>query len=677
MEIRHTHLGTQQAPDIVVPLNYLIDDIDIDWVSTLLGLDRLDGQRREFLTSLDTIDVTASPGSGKTALVVAKIAILAQKWDRAAQGICALSHTNVAREEIQLKLTQTIEGARLLHYPHYIDTIHGFVNRFLAIPWLSSHGYSITAIDNDIATAALRRLLGSGIYRVESFPTRRYRELSSVRIFSIDMSDPLRGSDFPAGPHSESYKLVTVALKKRILQGIFRHDEMLLFGEALLAQHPEVASVLRRRFPFVLLDEMQDTSASQAGILDLIFDPKYSGIVIQRVGDPNQAIYDDAESSGSSTFPDTQRSLITLSNSFRFDVSIATLAAGMAARPVALGGLVGVRRTQDARAFEHTIFVSPDDNVTRALPAYGDLVCRMFDDDVLERGPAVTAVGEVHRPKDDVLPGSSKYPGTVSHYWPGYSAVVTTRSVVPAALIDCIRKARAMVLAGHRVSEAIDVVASGVIGAVNRSAGSVVLRQGSRPHRSLSLALAGRDDLRRRYEDVLVRFVLDGVELTRQTWATLVGEFRKLVNSFVDSPSEVLTELLAWKSGGADYVLSASADPVNVFRAESDGRRIDIRVSSIHAVKGQTHLATLVVDTFNYELLFKTLLPWLTGARVGVPARTSERDVRRLRMAYVAMTRPSHLLCLALPQRSLGDGPERDDNVRKLQELGWTVVELD
>ena len=48
--------------------------------------------------------VQACPGSGKTTTLVAKLAILADRIPNDGRGICVLSHTNVAREEIEKKL---------------------------------------------------------------------------------------------------------------------------------------------------------------------------------------------------------------------------------------------------------------------------------------------------------------------------------------------------------------------------------------------------------------------------------------------------------------------------------------------------------------------------------------------------------------------------------------------
>jgi len=135
-----------------------ITDAAIPWVCGVLGLPATafsgpDGQdpRLPVLKSLSTLDIEACPGSGKTTLLVAKLAILGGRWAEGRKGLCVLSHTNVARREIERSLGSTAEGQRLLSYPHFIGTIHGFVNEFLAIPWLRSNGYPIEMIDDEMA----------------------------------------------------------------------------------------------------------------------------------------------------------------------------------------------------------------------------------------------------------------------------------------------------------------------------------------------------------------------------------------------------------------------------------------------------------------------------------------------------------------------------------------------
>jgi hypothetical protein len=74
---------------------------------------------------------------------------------------------------------------------------------------------------------------------------------------------------------------------------------------------------------------------------------------------------------------------------------------------------------------------------------------------------------------------------------------------------------------------------------------------------------------------------------------------------------------------------------------------VRIKVGSIHSVKGETHLATLVLDTHYKGSHLTRIKDWLTGARSGLTVNKPELR-KSLKQHYVAVTRPSHLLCLAM-----------------------------
>lgn len=128
-----------------------ITDEDIRWAEAILGKDiHFDEEHIKVIKCLESKDVQAFPGSGKTTALVAKLAILAKKWLASFQGICVLSHTNVAREEIEKRLGATEVGRKILSYPHFVGTFQAFFDNFIAIPWLRSKGYPVNLVDNDI-----------------------------------------------------------------------------------------------------------------------------------------------------------------------------------------------------------------------------------------------------------------------------------------------------------------------------------------------------------------------------------------------------------------------------------------------------------------------------------------------------------------------------------------------
>ena len=664
--------------DLVEP----IDDEDVEWVCRTLRLRDLDAPRRDFLTSIDSIDVSACPGSGKTTLVVAKLAILARNWKSRTRGICVLSHTNVARKEIEERLSGTEVGHLLLGYPHYIDTIHGFVNQFLAIPWLLSHGHALTAIDNDMTTAIRYRLMGKDRYKVEAFLEKRNQSVEGLRLKTVDFDDPLGDSGFPAGRHTPTYQIAARVLGKAARLGYFCHDEMLLLGEALLRENPEVASILPHRFPFVLLDEMQDTSVRQGKIIESAL-PLSRVTSVQRVGDPNQAIFEDDEAAASGPpFPDPARRLLGLPDSFRFDSSIASHATRLAVKPVGPSGLRGVRVQSPGESDDRNlIFAFPGDDTSRVIPAFAAHAAAVMDAAQVENG-SVVAIGEVHRLKEDVKPGDPKFPATVCHYWDGYQPNAASTASQPPELVSRMRAARAL-MTGGRSAEAVDTIATGLARIANIRSGDPIVRLGSRPHRSLERKLAGSPTGLAAYRSVILD-AAPGSEDSEAQWAKTADAARLTVRILLDAPpAKIDDSSLEWIPATADDGDGTSEYPPgpNIYRVPVGDRTIDVRMSSIHAVKGETHFATLVMETFYHKHALKSLLPWLLGERQGAQALRGGKlsgplELRRLRMNYVALTRSTHVVCLAVPKKALeiaGGGASLDS---RLEAQGWRIREI-
>jgi len=78
----------------------------------------------------------------------------------------------------------------------------------------------------------------------------------------------------------------------------------------------------------------------------------------------------------------------------------------------------------------------------------------------------------------------------------------------------------------------------------------------------------------------------------------------------------------------------------NVQRIPAGGRVIEVQMGSIHAVKGETHFATLVLETHNHKHSLKSLIPWLledaSGPRDARAKPVGPQQSKRLRLYYVA-----------------------------------------
>ena len=186
-------------------------------------------------------------------------------------------------------------------------------------------------------------------------------------------------------------------------------------------------------------------------------------------------------------------------------------------------------------------------------------------------------------------------------------------------------------------------------------------------------------DARDRYLDFVANFALSGNALSKKEWdkrwRKIVLSVGKAVSGGALSGPDV-ESFLDWKDS-VDLPLSPSDDPRssdNIYRYSKEGKQVAIRVASIHLVKGETHTATLILDTFWYKRNMEELRPWLNGNNIGGDSATQHQKIR-LKVHYVAMTRPTHLLCLAMKRSTHENGEgELDQNlIEELERHGWSV----
>ena len=228
----------------------------------------------------------AVPGNGKTTLLAAKIALLSRNWTSRAQGVCVISHTNAARHEVEKELLNHATASAFLSYPHFIGTVTGFVNKYIALPYLRGLGWGIQQIDDDAFEAAAWRRLGGKRNLLIRTKMKRGAFSNQVRTWVVNLE---LASDFDCvtdrppvrlkvrllkgqhGPSTDCGRELEELKAELVNDGLFRFGDMTTLAFKALDAYPSLANRLRQRFPLVLLDEAQDTNGPQLKLLDRIF----------------------------------------------------------------------------------------------------------------------------------------------------------------------------------------------------------------------------------------------------------------------------------------------------------------------------------------------------------------------------------------------------------------------
>lgn len=654
----------------------LIREGDVSWAAALMGLGPdgfapvgEDDSRLRAMLRLDTVDFEACPGSGKTTLLVAKLAVLAMRWPHRQQGICVLSHTNAARNEISAKLSNSAAGSALTRYPHFVGTIHSFVNEYLALPWLRSKGIEVRCVDTQIAL--LKR------WHMLPFKTRIALQKSHLTPAVLIYTNPdhTGGNKGKFAPHTPTYQAIVAASRAVSEQGYFCFDEMFVWAKELLDQRPETAADLRQRFPLIFVDEAQDNSEAQSALLHRIFCAGEVPSRRQRFGDSNQAIYASPNQTAADTDRFPSAVVHPMPRSYRFGQDLADHVKGLGVTPQPLiGAGPPTRIGTDPKA--PAIFLFDDASVQSVLSRYGAHLIDMFDAPALERG-VFTAVAGVHD-----LDENGRVPHAMGHYVPSYDPACARKETAPASFAQYLARARFETVGSGNSDKLVNATASALLAASELAGGNHSRIARKSPHRRINDLLAD-GHARANYLALQEIILTNQGNIAPAVWAAEAFPHVEAVVKQLSGAAALGTDVVRFLAAQQPEAILAGevanlARSDNLFAYPADAPQVRIRLGSIHSVKGETHTATLVLDSFFHNHQLSELKPWVLGAKSGGstinkkgnPVFEGPRILGRLKLHYVAMTRPTHLLCLAMRKDAFGEG-----ELETLMGRGWAVID--
>lgn len=236
----------------------------------------------------------ACPGSGKTEVVGIKAAYEIAEWKNYFSGIAVLSFTKNASKEIADRIKK-FGGTNATQHPHFIGTIDSWLHGYILHPFAhKATGYkgknqdkSYRLIDNEEKYDFLIPFKTTISY--QPYPTDAW-----VNDYYFECSEPL-------GLQSQSRYLDLTAIdptaktaleenKKKFLKaGLATYADAEFLCYYLLKRNPSILANLVKRFSIIIIDECQDLSSNQLEILKLL---TQAGSVIHFVGDNNQSIYE-------------------------------------------------------------------------------------------------------------------------------------------------------------------------------------------------------------------------------------------------------------------------------------------------------------------------------------------------------------------------------------------------
>lgn len=666
--------------------------------------------------------VQACPGSGKTTTLLAKLIILANKMPLPeGKGICVLTHTNVAIDEIKAKLGTNADV--LFRYPNFFGTIQTFLHKYVTAAALHYfYGSQITYVDDEMSNAVflkkyyklpsreskLRRLIfartaskehiinapeiealggmdrlmaanvikkeGKRVvkydfqlagYNLDNIP-HKYRHLIRAKrdnilnsqgkeiilSYKVDWennkiitnSDPKGiGVDSPSG--TEYMKIKEEMFSEGILSFQDAYD---LAFRYIREKKLDFSSFSDKRFKYLFIDEVQDCDGLQVDLIQKIFDE--NKVVIQRFGDYCQAIYERDECSGPENDKLKENQVLYIHDSNRFGEKIAK-----PLRSLCIEDNHQLHGNEEVPSVKPIIITY--ENPLSVLPKYVELlgttlIPEMDNRSILDIANQEKREDPLHRINVKACgwvgkKGASAQKRFIESYFPQFEKKNAGPRVEGVSFNEFILKNLHGTIKEHATS---------IIQGILKYLDLCEIRNGNRRYTKTSfLEFLAATDIEQK-ENFLKEVM---------NWALLIAKSNNDddVNKIRSTIHRYITETLLPLYGKEETPDALSFfDTINDNPAEGqatehrnvyhgDNGKIDIEVSTVHAVKGETHAATLYLETFyNRHHESDRLAEQFKGfAYTGTDADT----LKNLRVAYCRYEPASiHVMC-CYPARSI------------------------
>ena len=244
-----------------------------------------DKQKQAVFTTEGPLLLLAGAGSGKTGVLMHRIAYLINDKHIDPYNIMAITFTNKAAKEMKERITNLIgEDGNFV----WVMTFHSSCVRFLR-RFIDKIGFdnNFTIYDSDD-----QRTLMKKIFKENDINSRVYKEravLNAISNCKNELISPVEYMKSATDSYEKGvarlYEIYQSTLKKN---NALDFDDLICRSVELFENCPDVLDYYQNRFRYIMVDEYQDTNTAQFRLIYLLAQ-KYKNICV--VGDDDQSIY--------------------------------------------------------------------------------------------------------------------------------------------------------------------------------------------------------------------------------------------------------------------------------------------------------------------------------------------------------------------------------------------------
>lgn len=652
-----------------------------------------DGERRNFITNLDTIDLQAVPGSGKTTALLAKLLIMERYLPfEDGSGVLVISHTNAAVDEIKRIIGS--HCPKLSGYPNFIGTIQSFVDQFLAIPygqnhlktrisWIDSERYK-EALWNEFnkiywntdydkpgtlfygrliqnAKAIAQRTGGSESNICNELIIKEVQDLyfdfkdETIKFFRDD-------SSLLVTKTNKKYQGIKQSIEYVIHSGTISYEYAYKFANHYVELYPSVIDLLQMRFKYVLVDEMQDMDKDQYNLLERLFNNGEAN-VFQRIGDKNQAIYNGSVKIQS--IWTNRPSVLTLNGSHRLAPHVADIVNCFALEREAGFNVSGLGETE----IPLHIIVYDNASIRNVINCYIQIIRAYQESDHIPLDPAhpfkAIAWNTDWKNREDVEDADKIR--LVEYY-----QLFTRESHKPkneySGLLNYLRYY-------DRDKKTLEPIRKNILNALLKVLRlESVVDDNERYYTKRKLITQLRENVTGDFYESFNQLIYNAsIKIIKGH----EGSAYQIIKDFIPELLTVFGKTITYSAEfiNADIQVGETAGEETTTNSDDpniitqDGIRVEI--GTVHSSKGQTHTCTLYLETYYQGDYESVRLAEQFKGQGFPPTETRTYHQQSTVMSYVGLSRPTHLLCVAIHRDRF------NEHFSDIDTTVWKIIRID
>ncbi|BCA96180.1 DNA helicase [Legionella antarctica] len=248
-------------------------------------LDGLNERQREAVTSpMGNMLLLAGAGSGKTRVLVSRIAWLIEQQQLSPHAILAVTFTNKAAGEMRTRLNSMLTTSVL---GLWVGTFHGLCHRLLRRHYKEAHlPEQFHILDSEDQARVIKRVIASLNLDPDQWPVKQAQSFINGR--KDEGVRPQHVNALHYGPGKTLIAIYQAYEQACQTAGVIDFAELLLRAHELLRDNSEILAHYRNRFQAILVDEFQDTNTIQYAWIRLLAGEEAA---VLAVGDDDQSIY--------------------------------------------------------------------------------------------------------------------------------------------------------------------------------------------------------------------------------------------------------------------------------------------------------------------------------------------------------------------------------------------------